>query len=93
MPENIKYQRYQEEQLGRFEEICARCGRCCGSDDGDPCANLIASPAAGKYYCRVYPSRFGPQRTVSGKTFTCVPIRGLIKIGALREGCAYKTNR
>ena len=41
------------------------------------------------HHCKVYASRLGVQKTVSGKTFTCVDIRDNIKKGAVYDGCAY----
>ena len=71
-----------------FEDICAKCGICCGAIDTDPCVNLKKNDLA-KYYCQTYANRLGPQKTLSGKTFTCITIRELIKQGALRLECAY----
>lgn len=71
-----------------FERICRLCGLCCGLEDGDPCSMLIFEQ--GRYLCKCYPERLGPQKTVSGKPFTCVPIRERIRQGALPESCAYR---
>ena len=84
-----KYIEYQEEEFQRYESICQRCGACCGSKDGDHCANL-AKDSAGKYYCKVYETRFGPQKTISGKWFNCTPIREVIVHEGARPGCAYR---
>jgi uncharacterized cysteine cluster protein YcgN (CxxCxxCC family) len=70
-----------------YEALCARCGKCCGLET-DPCANLNKD-ASGKYYCASYESRLGRQATVSGRVFTCVPIREVVKKGLPNEGCGY----
>jgi len=85
----LQYCTYQEKKYQDYESLCKRCGECCGSQDGDPCVNL-SKASMGKFYCRIYENRFGPQKTVKGKVFNCVPIREIIKQGYLRQGCAYK---
>ncbi|MDD5438848.1 MAG: hypothetical protein PHS37_01520 [Candidatus Omnitrophica bacterium] len=71
-----------------FENLCRRCGSCCGAHDGDPCANLVRD-GEDRYLCRVYDRRFGIQKTMSGKVFTCIDIRELIKEKQLRPECGY----
>lgn len=83
-----RYLRYQHGAEVEFESACRRCGACCGAQD-DPCVNL-AEAQEGIYFCRVYEHRFGPQMTVSGKTFNCVDIREHIASGTLREACGYR---
>ncbi|MFC1576325.1 hypothetical protein ACFL3J_01495 [Candidatus Omnitrophota bacterium] len=87
--DNLRYQTTQELEAKKFEGSCLRCGECCGSLDGDPCEHL-AREGAGKHSCAIYPTRLGPQETVSGKIFTCVSMHDLIKQNALRQGCAYR---
>lgn len=87
--DEARYAKYQKEQIERFEGVCRRCGECCGSQDGDPCANLSRDAATGGFYCADYDNRLGPQKTVSGRMFNCVPIRGIKRMGLLRLGCAY----
>lgn len=70
------------------EALCRRCGSCCGLFDGDPCENLKEG-GPGLYYCSIYDNRFGTHKTVSGKTFTCVPIRELLKFDLPYNKCAY----
>jgi len=89
--DELQYEIYQKEEFRRFEDICKRCGECCGSQDGDPCLNLAKDEATGKYYCKVYENRLGPQRTVSGRVFNCVSISDVMKQGHLRPNCAYNT--
>jgi len=87
---NEEYVRYQEEQFLAYEKICRRCGVCCGSEDGDSCANL-AKDNDGKFYCKEYEIRFSKeQHTLSGKTFHCVPIREIVANCGARPGCAYE---
>jgi len=82
------YQKNLSEREEGFEGICAKCGLCCGADDGDPCSQL-AENSTGVYFCRIYDKRLGPQYTKSGKLFTCVPILDLIRDKCLRPECAY----
>ncbi|MBD3379182.1 MAG: hypothetical protein GF408_01825 [Candidatus Omnitrophica bacterium] len=83
-----RYEMYSRRQKKEFEDICSRCGECCGAKD-DPCVSL-AMTKDGKYCCRDYKNRLGPRKTVSGKSFTCVTIREHINSGTLRPGCAYR---
>ena len=83
-----KYDISQKEKFERFEGTCKRCGECCGSQDGDPCVNLTKD-ITGRYYCKIYEDRFGPQKTASGKIFNCIPIGDVMKHGLLRPNCAY----
>ncbi len=84
------YSQYMEEQEARWEGLCRRCGACCGVFE-DPCEHLLRSNTAGEYYCDIYGTRFGLRRTVSGKEFNCVPLRGILhKHWAADHLCAYK---
>ncbi|MFA6078975.1 MAG: hypothetical protein WC779_04450 [Candidatus Omnitrophota bacterium] len=87
MPDSADYIKEQKEWNDRYESLCKRCGICCGSTN-DACVNL-ARDAEGKYYCKSYETRFGPQLTVSGKKFTCVEIRDVIKNGIPNPDCGY----
>lgn len=86
--ETARYFKKQDELLSRYEAICVRCGACCGMTDGDPCASL-QNGGDGTYHCKAYATRLGPQKTVSGKSFTCVPIRDVLKYESPHPGCAY----
>jgi uncharacterized cysteine cluster protein YcgN (CxxCxxCC family) len=86
--ESKPYHEKLKEEERAFENICKRCGACCGAFD-DPCANLMKLDN-GTYTCRDYKNRLGPQITVSGNMFTCVSIREHIKAGSLRPCCAYR---
>ena len=87
-PANNAYNRWHENAEQQHETLCRRCGRCCGSTDGDPCSKLIKN-RDGTYSCSDYANRLGQQSTVSGKTFECVPIQDVKKAGGLRPGCGY----
>jgi uncharacterized cysteine cluster protein YcgN (CxxCxxCC family) len=82
------YQQKQKEMDDEYEALCRRCGWCCGARDGDPCVNL-EKLADGTYFCRVYPNRIGQQKTVSGKSFTCIPIRVVRTYHKLYPLCPY----
>ncbi|RKY42590.1 MAG: hypothetical protein DRP85_02330 [Candidatus Makaraimicrobium thalassicum] len=86
-----RYEKYRLKKEEEFESICKRCGECCGALD-DPCRNLVRLDD-GAYFCRDYANRFGPQMTVSGNTFTCVPIREHISKSTLRQNCAYRGSK
>ena len=83
-----KYQSYMSEKQKRYEDICLRCGKCCGADTAGQCRNLIKQDD-GKFYCSNYEHRLGQQLTIDNKTFTCIPIDLLVKHGTAPEGCAY----
>lgn len=84
------YALYNEKQEEFFESICRQCGKCCGSDDGDPCLQL-KKLEDGSYTCEVYLSRLGPQETVRGNKFNCIPIGHLLNKGKdILTDCAYR---
>ncbi len=70
------------------EEICTRCGICCGATDGQPCEHL-RTDAVGAYVCEIYENRLGPHRTVGGQSFECVQIRRVIELTGGYADCAY----
>lgn len=74
-------------QESDHENICIRCGICCGADN-DPCRMLRRQPD-GTYLCADYDNRLGPQLTSSGKEFNCVMIRQLVPFSATPQDCAY----
>jgi len=92
MSDNNNYKKYQEEQRKQFEDICAQCGVCCGSHDGDPCALLVYNENTQTYFCNNYEARLGKQKTITGKEFTCVSVHEMIKTDTLRLHCAYRKN-
>lgn len=83
-----KYKKYALDKEEEFESLCKRCGECCGSLD-EPCQNLVKKDD-GTFFCRDYENRLGPQKTVSGKAFNCVLIRGHVSRDSLRPNCAYR---
>lgn len=85
---NNGYITHQEKQFRIYEDRCRRCGLCCGAEDGDPCINLVKN-IDGKYSCKVYENRIGQQKTLSGKVFSCVPMKQVIMYSGTRPGCAY----
>ena len=84
-------ERYFEQKEAEWEDLCVRCGSCCGAYE-DPCVHLKRNGEA--YYCDIYKDRFGLRRTVSGEEFYCVEFREVINEswpGSYR--CAYKKIR
>jgi hypothetical protein len=81
------YTQKQKEEQEKYEALCKRCGSCCGAGDGDPCVKLRVDEA-GKYFCSIYATRLGMQKTRSGVNFACVPIRDL-RPNLPLKGCAY----
>ncbi|MDD5495776.1 MAG: hypothetical protein PHP46_01590 [Candidatus Omnitrophica bacterium] len=91
MTDELLYIRKQEEAELTHEALCHRCGFCCGAKN-DPCLNL-AEDASGRYYCKVYDNRIGSQKTVSGKSFSCVPIRDVLTYFTPNPDCGYVKKR
>jgi len=87
MSDDKSYIKKQNDWLAEFESLCLRCGKCCGLEQ-DPCANLV-NDGTSKYICRTYNERLGAQKTVSGKTFICVPIGEVLKKGIPNSSCGY----
>ena len=85
--DRVAYLQKQKEEEERYEARCKRCGACCGANSEDPCVRLNKDKAA-KYYCSVYGARIGKQATISGKEFSCVPIRYLRPRLSFKD-CAY----
>ena len=82
------YDNMQGERFVQYETSCVRCGQCCGAYDGDPCENLLLD-IQGKYSCKVYERRSGLQKTLSGKSFNCVPIREPVRLELPYSRCPY----
>ncbi len=88
MDENL-YSKKLEEQYSEYEALCKRCGTCCGLADGDPCRNLVLV-GNGSCTCSVYTNRLKVQKTVSGKSFSCVSVRELLNAYDLpHPACGY----
>jgi len=91
--DEIRDQELVARQEKAWESQCTRCGACCGSTSGDPCENLIKT-TDGQYGCRIYETRFGERKTISGKTFQCVPLRWIIhQRWEGDELCGYKKKK
>ena len=90
MSEMSQYMLSLENNDARHEQMCRRCGICCGLNN-DPCENLVKVNDS-TFICRDYDNRFGKHQTVSGREFTCVSIRDLMKKGATPITCAYNTS-
>lgn len=88
MDDNL-YKKKQDERFVELEALCKRCGKCCGVET-DPCSDLVKSPD-GRYTCKIYDERFGLRKTVSGRSFTCVPINEVINKGMPYSSCGYAT--
>ncbi len=85
-----RYRSWQEDHWREWEETCLSCGMCCGIKEGDPCEQLVFKDN-GTYMCRVYANRLGPQRTIQGRKFHCVPIRDILHQSWTGDDmCAYK---
>ena len=67
------YQNWLSLREHQSESLCRHCGACCGAEE-DPCEHLHISPE-GKSSCKVYATRLGPQKTLSGRMFNCISIR------------------
>jgi len=83
------YQSWHEIKEREWEARCIQCGACCGALE-DPCEHL-EKLSSGQYACRVYDTRFGFHKTVSGHELRCVPVRS--KLGTYWPGderCGYK---
>lgn len=88
MNDTSRYDGSQKRRMAEHEAMCRRCGICCGSTDGDPCAELINN-GDGTYMCGIYQARLGPRKTISGRSFNCVPVMENIRKGARYENCPY----
>ena len=86
--EDESYEKGLARGQAQFEEMCSRCGDCCGGDTDDPCHNL-QKDQDGLYFCRDYKDRLGLQKTVNGRLFECVEIRVHIAKGKLSHRCGY----
>lgn len=92
MDDLARYQRHQQESEKRWEQLCTRCGACCGVAEGDPCEHLIEL-SNHKYACAIYENRFGIHKTKSGRSFQCVPIRNILHINWPGDQCCGYKNR
>ena len=74
-----------------FEDLCNKCGACCGAYDNDPCVHLKRIDN-NRYICEIYKNREGFHRTVNGNRIKCVPIMKKLEDGPwIGDGlCSYK---
>ncbi len=73
-----------------FEDICVRCGACCGAYDGDPCEHL-RQDKNGNYFCEIYDHRKGSHHTIMGLEMDCVSIVTKLKTSWIGDKfCSYK---
>ncbi|MDP1853241.1 MAG: hypothetical protein Q8L26_03425 [Candidatus Omnitrophota bacterium] len=86
--DNDRYMEKQEDEFAKHEARCVRCGSCCGVTDGNLCVKL-GRDACNKYFCKDYENRIGQQVTVSGKHFSCIPIRVFLQFNPPYPKCAY----
>ncbi len=86
--ENADYQSCLAKYDVEYEKMCKRCGACCGTRDNDPCENL-KKDHDGLFFCTQYSERLGVQKTISGKSFICVPIRNLLITRSAPHNCVY----
>ncbi|MCX5687939.1 MAG: hypothetical protein NTV71_04820 [Candidatus Omnitrophica bacterium] len=87
--DDLDYIKYKDKKILEHENLCKRCGACCGVQDKDPCEHLKAFES-NKYFCDIYENRFGLRKTVSGQEITCVPIRNILhKTWWGRSACSY----
>lgn len=84
------YEILSEAETKKHEDVCIQCGRCCGSEDGDPCIFLKKDPD-GKYFCKTYTSRLGAKETINGNFFNCIPIEKAIQESdSVPSDCPYR---
>ncbi|MCF7877336.1 MAG: hypothetical protein K9M14_03305 [Candidatus Omnitrophica bacterium] len=82
-------QKHLEKKEEDWENLCLRCGACCGAYD-DPCLHLRKGKN-NKFYCNIYHNRFGIRKTVRGELFRCVPIKQLLNTHWEEDRrCPYK---
>jgi uncharacterized cysteine cluster protein YcgN (CxxCxxCC family) len=82
-------QKHLEKKEREWENLCLRCGACCGALD-DPCIHLKKNKND-KSYCDIYPERFGIRKTIGGEIFKCVPIKQLLRLHWKNDYlCPYK---
>jgi len=72
-----------------WENLCLRCGGCCGAYD-DPCQHLQLKGNK-EYCCDIYDKRFGTQVTVTGEEFDCVYVKQIFHTHWKNDHlCIYK---
>ena len=86
------YFRCLESKHQYWENLCLRCGGCCGAYD-DPCQHLQKGGDE-KFYCDIYDKRFGVRVTVAGEEFNCVCLKEILHTHWKNDYfCIYKKLR
>lgn len=90
MTDQAAYEKALQKAEEDYENLCLRCGGCCGLFEKDPCTELIAD-GDGRYHCGIYENRFGLRHTIHGNEFLCVPVRR-VRSGSWAGSwrCGYK---
>ena len=81
MPDKTEFENYYSYLAAKereWEELCIRCGGCCGAYD-DPCQYLKRDQSS-KFYCAIYPERLGTRKTIGGEEFDCVRVKKILHI-------------
>jgi len=85
-----EYIQWQKKKEADWEDLCRRCGACCGVAEGNPCEHVMLMED-GRYGCQIYENRFGEHKTTSGKICKCVPIREILHQSWIGDRCCgYK---
>lgn len=71
-----RYLRHLKFKENEWENLCIKCGACCGAYD-DPCRHLKKS-GNNKFYCRIYSNRLGTRKTIGGEEFDCVLVKEIM---------------
>tara|TARA_B100000315_G_C14550909_1_gene575739 strand:- start:208 stop:534 length:327 start_codon:yes stop_codon:yes gene_type:complete len=83
------YRKYLKAKEGQWEDLCRRCGGCCGAYD-DPCKHL-KSKADKTFFCTIYRNRLGERESVGGEIFDCVQVRKILHTHWRKDHlCVYK---
>jgi len=81
--------RYFEIKEKEWENLCIRCGGCCGAYD-DPCIHLKIDKG-NRYYCEIYTRRLGERVSIKGEKFDCVPVKEILNTHWKKDYlCVYK---
>lgn len=70
------YQAHLKKRSQQWEELCIRCGGCCGAYD-DPCRHLKKDKEL-NFYCSIYDRRLGARKTVANDDFDCVFVKEIL---------------
>ncbi len=83
------YETYFSEHQRQWEDMCRRCGGCCGAYE-DPCQHLKRD-GRGAFYCEIYATRFGERLSLKGEKFDCVPVKQILRNHWKNDHlCVYK---